>query len=49
MLLYIWLAFGILTAIAAGSRGRNPFLWLVIGCLTGVFGLVAVLVMDKQT
>lgn len=37
--------FGIVTALAAGARGRNPFGWFAIGFLTGIFGLIAVLVM----
>lgn len=44
MFLFIWLSFGVVTALAAGARGHNPWLWLGIGCLTGIFGLVAVLV-----
>lgn len=47
MLIFIWLAFGVVTALAAAARGRNFFGWLVIGCLTGVFGLIAVLVMEN--
>ena len=45
MLLFIWLAFGVITALAAHARGRSFIGWLLIGCLTGVFGLIAVLVM----
>jgi predicted outer membrane lipoprotein len=47
MFLFIWLAFGIVTALAASARGRSFFAWLVIGCLTGIFGLIAVLVMEN--
>ncbi|MGZ9812620.1 HIRAN domain-containing protein [Pseudoroseicyclus sp. H15] len=43
-MIWIWLAFGVVTAIAASSRGRSFWGWLLIGCVTGVFGLVAVLV-----
>lgn len=49
MLLFIWIAFAIITALAAGSRGRSFFGWLIIGALTGVFGLIAVLVMKDQS
>lgn len=45
MLVFVWLAFGVVTALAAGARGHNPWLWLAIGCVFGVFGLIAVLVM----
>lgn len=44
MFLAIWIGFGIVTAIAAQARGRSFFAWLAIGLLTGVFGLIAVLV-----
>jgi hypothetical protein len=43
----IWIAFGIVTALAAQARGRSFAIWLVLGCLTGVFGLIAVLVMGR--
>ena len=43
--LFIWLGFGVVTALAASARGRNPVAWLFIGAITGVFGLIAVLVM----
>jgi glycerol uptake facilitator-like aquaporin len=43
--IFIWLAFGVVTALAAMGRGRNPWAWLAIGCLFGIFGLIAVLVM----
>ena len=46
MFVFIWIAFGIVTALAAQSRGRDVWLWLGIGMMTGVFGLIAVLVMD---
>lgn len=48
MFIFIWLALGIVTALAAQARGRSFFAWLVIGCLTGIFGLIAVLVMENQ-
>lgn len=43
----IWIGLGIVTALAASARGRSFFGWLVIGCLTGIFGLIAVLVMNR--
>lgn len=45
MLPVIWIGFAVVTALAAQARGRSFIGWLVIGCLTGVFGLLAVLVM----
>ena len=43
---FVWLAFGIVTALAANARGRDPMGWFAIGCIGGVFALVAVLVME---
>lgn len=37
--------FGLVTALAANSRNREPLGWFFIGLLFGVFGLIAVLVM----
>ena len=45
MLLIFWIAFAILTAIAAKSRGRSFWGWLVLGIIFGIFALIAVLVM----
>ncbi len=47
MFIFIWIAFGVVTALAAQARGRNFLAWLVIGLLTGIFGLIAVLVMEN--
>ncbi len=38
---------GIVTALAANARGRNPVVWFVLGCGGGIFGLIAVLVMEN--
>lgn len=46
-LLFIWMAFAIVTALAASGRGRNAVGWLFIGLLTGIFGLIAVLVLPR--
>ncbi len=44
----IWLGFGVVTALAASARGHNPWLWLFIGCVFGIFGLLAVLVIKPN-
>lgn len=46
-LLIIWLGLAIVTAVAASSRGRNWFGWLVLGIFFGIFALIAVLVMGR--
>ena len=45
--LIIWIGLGVVTALAAQARGRSFAAWLAIGCLTGIFGLIAVLVMEN--
>ena len=47
MLIFIWIAFGVVTALAAQARGRSFLAWLVLGCIFGVFALIAVLVMEN--
>jgi hypothetical protein len=45
--LIVVIGVSVVTALAANARGRNPAAWFVIGLLTGGFGLVAVLVMER--
>lgn len=47
MLIFLWLAAAVLTAIAANARGRSAIAWFFIGLLSGFLGLIAVLVMGK--
>lgn len=47
MFIFIWLAFGVITALAAQARGRSFIGWLLLGCIFGVFALIAVLVMEN--
>lgn len=44
-ILAIWFAVAIVTAIAAGARGRSPIGWFFLGLLCSFMGLIAVLVM----
>jgi hypothetical protein len=46
-IVFLWLVFGVLCAMAAGSRGRGAGGWFFLGCLFGPFALVAVLVMQN--
>jgi hypothetical protein len=48
-LVFIWLGLAVVTGLAATGRGRSFWGWLLIGILTGIFGLVAVLVMKPVT
>lgn len=47
MFIVIWIGFAVVTALAASARGRSFIGWLIIGGLTGIFGLIAVLVMEN--
>jgi uncharacterized membrane protein len=47
MLPFIWFASVAVTATVAHSKGRNVIGWLFIGCITGVFGLIALLFMKN--
>lgn len=39
--LIVWLICGVLCAVVAGSKNRSSGGWFVIGCLTGILGLIA--------
>jgi hypothetical protein len=36
----LWIMFGIVCAIAAATKGRSVFGWLILGSILGVFGIV---------
>lgn len=44
----LWVAFIVLTAIAAQSRGRSAAGWAVLGAVFGLFALIAVLVIGEK-
>ena len=46
-MIFIWLAFAILTAFAAYARGRSFFLWLFFGLLFGIFAFILVLIIPS--
>lgn len=43
--IFFWLAMGLATAYFANQRGRDPFVWFVLGMLLGVFGLLLLLML----
>jgi len=45
--LMLWCLFGIVSAVAANSRGRSGCGWFMAGVLLGPFGLILVLVLPK--
>lgn len=46
-ILIFWFAFAVLSAIVASSKGRSGFGWLLLGCIFGVFALIAVALMPS--
>lgn len=45
---FVWIGFAVITALAASARGRSGIGWFLLGCLFGVFALIAVLVMGHK-
>lgn len=45
-LVIAWIAFAVVTALAAKARGRDQMHWFFIGLIGGIFALIAVLVMQ---
>lgn len=48
LIVIFWIGFGVLTAIAAKSKKRNEFGWLILGLLFGIFALAAVLILPAE-
>ena len=48
LFIFVWLALGVVTGIAATARNRSFLPWLIVGSIFGVFGLLAVLVMKPE-
>ena len=46
-LMFLWLFFGIATAIVASNKGRSVGGWAVLGLLFGVFALIIVALVPK--
>jgi hypothetical protein len=44
-LLFFWIAFAVLCAVIASSKGRSGFGWFFLGAIFGVFALIAVIAM----
>lgn len=47
MLIAIWITCANVTALVADARGRNFFVWMLIGAVTGPFSLVAILLTNR--
>ena len=50
MLIYIFIAIlcGIISAILANSKGRNPIAWFFAGLLLSIAGLIIIAVLSKK-
>ena len=47
LMLLVWIAAAALCGWMASNKGRNVGLWVIIGLLTGVIGVVIVAVLPK--
>ena len=47
-LIIIVLLFGIVSAMIASAKGRNPFLWFIWGCLFLAFAILVIANLPKQ-
>lgn len=48
LFLILWLGFAVVTGLAATGRNRSFLPWFLIGCIFGIFALLAVLVMKPE-
>lgn len=46
---FLWIGFGVTSAVIAAAYGRDFFLWLVLGLLFGVFALVLAIALPKPS
>ena len=47
-LVFVWILFGIVSAVVAANKGRSGCGWFAIGVLLGPFGLILALVVSKD-
>jgi TctA family transporter len=47
-LIVIWVLCGIAGAVVAEKRGRNAGVWALVCILTGVFGLLVLVVLPRR-
>ena len=45
--LIVWFAIAAICYAVAERNGRSPVIWGAIGILTGIFGLIVLLIMGK--
>lgn len=44
-----WLLFGFATAYFAKQRGRDPYIWFLVGTLFGILGLIFLFVLPNRS
>ena len=44
----IWVIIGLISAFIARKKGRNPFLWFVIGTFFSILGLLFLILLPKE-
>ena len=47
-LFFIWLLFGVISAVVASNKGRSGCGWFLLGVLLGPFGFILALVVSKN-
>jgi len=47
-IVFIWLFFGIISAVVASNKGRSGCVWFALGVLLGPFGFILALVISKN-
>jgi hypothetical protein len=45
--LIIWVIIGAITANLAKQRGRDPYVWFLVGMVLGLFGILALFILPK--
>ncbi len=46
--IFIWLIFGVISAIIANNKGRSGCGWFIVGVLLGPIGIILALVVSKD-
>lgn len=49
LLVLLWLVFATICAVMAGKKGYSPAVWLILGFLFGIFGVIVVASLPDKT
>ncbi|MDF2534059.1 MAG: hypothetical protein K0R18_216 [Bacillales bacterium] len=47
-MVFFWLLFGLFCGLIANAKGRRVWLWVFLGILTGVVGLIIIACLPKK-